>query len=156
MDVGLYIRWYGDDGWLAEAIADNSLMAVTDGSYIRERYPNINSACFVFVCTKGRGRLIGSFPEQTLAACAYRGELLGLLAIHLILLSVNKIQPTLQGSVHIYSDCLGALNKVKHLPPHRIPTSCKHSDILKTILIHCNNLSFEQLFSHVDAHCTSR
>jgi hypothetical protein len=39
--------------WLVELIADNSLVAVTDGSYMKEVYPNINSAAFVFECTKG-------------------------------------------------------------------------------------------------------
>mmetsp|Transcript_35773 Transcript_35773/g.73112 ORF Transcript_35773/g.73112 Transcript_35773/m.73112 type:complete len:103 (-) Transcript_35773:1065-1373(-) len=65
--------------------------------------------------------------------CAYRGELLGLLAIHLILLAVNKLSPSLSGSTQIYSDCLGALHNVEHLPPHRIPSSCRHSDILKKL-----------------------
>jgi hypothetical protein len=44
---------------------------------------------------------------------------MGLMALHLLLLSFNKVKPSLQGSVHIYSDCLGALNKVEHLPPQR-------------------------------------
>ena len=43
----------------------------------------------------------------------YRGELLGLLAIHLILLAVNKLSPTLSGSTQIYSDCLGRLKVSK-------------------------------------------
>ena len=85
------------------------------------------------------------FSEQTMAACSYRGELLGLLAIHLILLSVNKVNPNLLGSVHIYSDCLGAFDKVKNLPPHRIPSKCRHSDVLKNIMIHCSALI---AFSH--------
>jgi hypothetical protein len=68
-----------------------------------------------------------------MAACAYRGELLGLLAIHLILLSTHKMRPGLTGLVNIYSDCLGALNQVKNLPQDQIPTKCKHSDILKII-----------------------
>ena len=98
----------------------------------------------------------GAFSEQTMAACSYRGELLGLLAIHLILLSINKIDPTLTGSVHIFSDCLGALNKVKNLPPHRIPSKCRHSDVLKMIMIHCSSMSFDRLFSHVSAHQDDR
>ncbi len=68
-----------------------------------------------------------------MAACSYCGELISLLAIHLILLSVNKVNPNLLGSVHIYSDCLGALDKVENLPPHRIPSKCRHSDVLKNI-----------------------
>ena len=59
------LKLVGETDWIAAAIADASLTAVTDGSYIRELYPNVNSAAFVFVCTKGRGRVLGSFPEQT-------------------------------------------------------------------------------------------
>ncbi len=47
----------GETLWLAEAIADNTLIAVTDGSYMKEIYPHINSAAFVLECSKGRGRL---------------------------------------------------------------------------------------------------
>jgi hypothetical protein len=77
----------------------------------KDLYTSLNSAAVVIECTKGRGRLWCSFPEASLAACSYRGELLGLMAIHLLLLAINEANPTLSGSVHIYSDCLGALHK---------------------------------------------
>ena len=114
--------------WLREAIKENTLVAVTYGSYMKELYPDMNSCAFILKCSRGRGRMSGAFSEQTMAACLYQGELLGLLAIHLILLSINKINPTLTGSVHIFSDCLGVLNKVKNLTPHQIPSRCRHSD----------------------------
>jgi hypothetical protein len=95
---------------------------------------------------------MGAFSEQTIAACSYWGELLGLMAIHLILLSANRIDPTLTGSAYIYLDCLGALNKIQHLPPHRIPSKCQHSDVLKNVMLHCSSLSFKRLFFHVSAH----
>ena len=68
--------------WLVEAIADNSLIVVTDGSFMKEIYLYINLAAFVFECTKGRGRLWGSFVEHSPDAGSYRGELLGLMVIH--------------------------------------------------------------------------
>ena len=95
---------------------------------------------------------MGAFSEQTIAACSYWGELLGLMAIHLILLSMNRIDPTLTGLAHIYLDCLGALNKIQHLPPHRIPSKCRHLDVFKNVLLHCSSLSFKRLFSHVSAY----
>jgi hypothetical protein len=55
----------GEVTWLAAAIADNSLVAVTNGSYMKEIYPHINLAAFIFECSKGRGRLWGSFVEHT-------------------------------------------------------------------------------------------
>ncbi len=77
--------------WVHESIAQGTLVAVTDGSYIRELFPHICLAAFVLECSHRRRRIFGSFSESLRVANAYRGELLGLMAIHLILLSVNKI-----------------------------------------------------------------
>jgi hypothetical protein len=74
------------------------------------------------------------------------------MAIHLILLAVNEVNSGLHGAVYIYSDCLGALDKVKNLPPSRNPSGMSHSDVLKNILVNCNNLSFDSYYSHVSAH----
>ena len=112
-----------------------SLAGRSDGSYIKELYPNICSPAFVLECSEGKGRIIGSFPEQATTACAYRGELLGLLAIYLILLAANKVRPRLGGTVDVISDFLGALMSVADLPPTRIPSQCSHSEILKTIMV---------------------
>jgi len=142
----------GSFEFLLEAIAAGSLDCVADGSFIKEKYPDLCSAAFILECSQGRGRVIGKFSEQTIAACAYRGELLGLLAIHLILLALNKLSPEIQGSVHIYSDCLGALRSVQQLPPHRIPSGCRHSDILKNILVNCRDLRFTMYYLHIKAH----
>jgi len=99
----------GDHGWINTAISEGNLLAVTDGSFLREHYPNLCSAAFVLECTKGRGHVIGSFSEASQAANSYRGELLGLMAIHLILLSIDKVHGGKDGSVEVVSDCLGAL-----------------------------------------------
>ncbi len=78
---------------MEDAIAAGLCLAVTDGSYINKLYPNICSASLILEFKEGRGQIVGFFPEQTVAACAYRWELLGLMAIHLILLAANKAQP---------------------------------------------------------------
>jgi hypothetical protein len=143
---------HGGFEWLEHAILEGLLVVVTDGSYKRELYPHLCSAAFVLECSSGRGRVYGSFLELLLVANAYRGELLGLMAIHLILLSVNTISPQLLGSVEVMSDCLGALKRVTYLPPYQIPSRCRHFDILKTILVHCRGLTFTTYYSHVKAH----
>ncbi len=86
------------------------------------------------------------------AANAYRGELLGLMAIHLILISVNWVHNSLSGNVKVVSDCLGALQWVTSLPPYQIPSRCKHSGILKNILVNCWDLMFSINYSQVKAH----
>ena len=122
------------------------------GFYIKETLPELCSAAFILECEAGTGRIVGSFPESSKAANAYRGELLGLMAMHLILLAANKVWPTLQGRAKVYSDCLGALQKVTTLPSHRIPSRCRHSDILKNIMVNCAPLTFRLVYQHVDAH----
>ena len=151
------ISMTGISDWLHEAIQEGSLVAVTDGSYIREQYPNLCSAAFVFECNKGRGCLIGSFSESPMVVNAYRGELLGLMTIHLILLSIDKINGAINGSAEIVSNCLGTLQCITELPPYRILSRrillhCKHSDILNYILVNCRGLSFTVHYRHVRAH----
>jgi hypothetical protein len=146
------LRLVGDDNWLIDAIREGTCVAVTDGSYIRELYPDMCSCAFILECSQGRGRIFGSFAENSSRACAYRGELLGLMAIHLILLAANKLVPDLPGLVQIFSDCLGALKKVTSLPVTRLPSGCKHSDILKNIMVNCSKLSFSCEYLHVAAH----
>jgi hypothetical protein len=119
----------GDGAWISEAIKNRSCIAITDGSYMKELHPTLNSAAFVIECQQGGGRLMGSFAENTPDACSYRGELLGLMAIHLVCLAVNELHPDLLGSIQIYLDCKGALHKIKNLPPYQIPSRCSHSDI---------------------------
>ncbi len=73
------------------------------------------------------------------------------MATHLIILSVNKMNPKLSGSMEIVLDCLGALKRVTYLSLYRIPSRCCHSDILKTILVHCHGLTFTTYYLHIEA-----
>ncbi len=108
----------GGTDWLLQAIAGGTLIPVTDGSYIREHYPELCSAAFILECTQGGGRVTGAFPEALIDANAFQGELLDLMAVHLLLLAVNTVSPGLTGRVRVYSDCLGALSRVAELPSY--------------------------------------
>ena len=67
------------------------------GVYPREIHLNLCSTAFIMECTQGRGWLIGSFQEAFMAANAYWGELLGLMAIHLLLVAMQRTSPELTG-----------------------------------------------------------
>lgn len=146
------VQLVGPTNWIAEAIASGTCIAVTDGSFQPKCRSDVCSAAFFLESTDRRFKLVGAFPERSETANAYRGELLGLLAIHLILLAINKIDQDLTGTVTIYSDCQRALGGVESLPSFKIPAASKHSDILKTILVNCSNLSFERKYKHIAAH----
>ncbi len=51
-------------------IAKKKLVAVMDGSYIKDQYPDLCSAAFVLECTQGRGRVVGAFPKSSAVANA--------------------------------------------------------------------------------------
>jgi hypothetical protein len=138
------LKWTGEDGWIASSIQDGSCIVVTDGSYMKHLFLTIHSAALVLESQKGRGRLWCSFPEASTTACSYRGELVCLMAIHLLLLAVNETYPAIQGSIHLYSDCLGVLDKARNLPPARIPANWAHFDVLKNILVNCRGLTFDR------------
>ena len=124
---------------------------MADGSYIREMIPDLCSTAFILECSERPGGVIGYFPETSPIANAYRGELLGLMAIYLILLAANNAWPSLQSGVKVYSDCLRALKKIVSLSPHRIPSRCRHSDILKNVMVNCSSLTFKVAYEHVRA-----
>jgi hypothetical protein len=65
------IRVVGGTDWLSHAIAGETLVAVTDGSYIREHYPELCSAAFILECTQGGGHVTGAFPEALIDANAF-------------------------------------------------------------------------------------
>jgi hypothetical protein len=85
--------------WISKSITQGSLVAVTDGSYIPELFPYLCSAAFVLECSTGCRRIIGSFSESLHVANAYRGNLLGLLAIRVALvgLGASKVRTKWSG-----------------------------------------------------------
>ena len=67
------LRLVGSDEWIKDAIEGWTLVAVTNGSYIKEKYPHLCSAAFILKCSKGSGQFFGSFPECYPGANAHRG-----------------------------------------------------------------------------------
>jgi hypothetical protein len=146
------IKVVGGMDWLAQVIEGGALNAATDGSYIKEHYPDPCSAAFILECKCSGGCVVRAFPNASIEDNTFHRELLGLMAVHLLLLAVNTVSPGLTGLVRVYSDCLGALSRKAELPPFRVPSCCRHSNILKTILMNCGGLIFSRKYCHVEAH----
>ena len=146
------IRITGDVNWLVDAIRSDDCIAVADGSFMRELTTEVCATAFFFENLDRRCKLVGAFPERSETANAYRGELLGLMAVHILLLMVNKMEKDLPGSIIIYSDCERAIGSIGSLPTLKIPAGFKHLDILKNILVNCSDLSFRVEYRHIRAH----
>lgn len=82
-----------------DAVAGGSAILVTDGSYSRKIRSEIDGAGWMIYC-KVRKKVVfrGSTAELCTKAGSYRGELLGLLAVHLLVLAIEKFYD-LPGSV---------------------------------------------------------
>ena len=74
------------------------------------------------------------------------------MAINLILLEVNNFSTTSQWRARIYSDCMSVLVTMACITANQIPCQCKHSYILKNIMVNCRDLTFAWSYSHVKAH----
>ena len=79
-----------DPTWLLEALKNGSAVMVTDGSFDRKRAPLISGAGWEITCRKSRKFLKGSFFKISNSASAYRGEVLGLLALHTLIFALAQ------------------------------------------------------------------
>ena len=53
------LRIFGEENWLEGAILDGTCLAVTNGSYMKELYPDLCSVAFVLEFSNGRGGILG-------------------------------------------------------------------------------------------------
>ncbi len=79
-----------DPLWLKEALEKWTAILATDGSYSRTRGAHISGAGWVIACQKTQKVLKGLFFKKSRDPSPYRGELLGLVALHLIILHIRK------------------------------------------------------------------
>ena len=111
-ETGLSMQLMAESAWLTRSTTTGSLLCVTDGSYMRDLHTEVCTTAIILECQQGYGCLSLSFSQINRQANAYRSELLGLMAVHLLLLGIQEAQPDLQGNVLIYSDCQGSLSRI--------------------------------------------
>jgi len=75
-------------GWVWDALANGMFLAVTDGSYNREKAPTVSGSGWIIVCSACHRTLRGSFFKVSHSAGSYRGKLLGLVAIHTFTIAI--------------------------------------------------------------------
>ena len=98
-----------DPLWVAQAMTAGTLICVTDGSYDRRKAHDLSGAGWTLYCTATKKQLSGSLVERSEYASSYRGELLGMLAIHIFLHAVEKYFHAHGDSNSIYCDNKGAI-----------------------------------------------
>jgi hypothetical protein len=147
-DVGLGF----DVSWMIASLKAGTLVGVTDGSYDRQRSPRVCAAGWLIMDVTTGSRLAGSFSEYSTSASSYRGELLGLCAINIILLALAQIgEITNRPPITVWCDNKGAINSASD-SSRRIKCGRPCADILRILRsIRCE-LPLSATFRHVKSH----
>jgi hypothetical protein len=146
---------------VVDAVASGSAVYVTDGSYSRKIRSDIDGAGWVIYCkTRKKIVLKGSFYEWCDKAGSYRGELVGLLAVHMLIMAVEEFYDLAEGPRGLVAcDNLGGLNKSKERR-RKIPSAAKHADVLRVLRrVHARlrgNLEYKHVYGHQDRKKTWR
>jgi hypothetical protein len=117
-----------DMTWICDAMMNGSLLAVTEELYDRDRANNVSGSGWTILCTVSRRTLRGSFYKILPKAGSYRGELLGLVAIHMLALAVARFFHLDCMSGKICCDNIVALNQARKVR-QRVRVGIKHSDL---------------------------
>jgi len=121
-----------DVGWIWDALANGSFLAVTNGSYDREMAPTVSGSGWIIVSTTCKCTLRGSFLEVSQSAGSYRGELLGLVAIHTFANAIAQYFSLQAILGEISCDNMAALNQARK-NRKKVGIGVKHSDLHRTI-----------------------
>ena len=117
--------------WLTNAVTNNTLVCITDGSYSPKKAPDVCSAGWIIYCTATKHYISATLVKQLDSASAYCGELLGMLAIHLILYAIGEYYGVTGGN-NILCYNKGALYTFRK-KSNRIPAGAKNNNIQRVL-----------------------
>ena len=140
-----------DIQWMVDALKNGTAVLVTDGSFDRKMAPNVSGAGWVFCCREAKKILRGSFYELSPSASAYRGELLGLVAIHTLAAALVEFYKLGKVRGKICCDNIGALNQAERRRK-RIKTGARQSDLLRALRTLTVNNDLLFIYEHVYGH----
>ncbi len=140
-----------DTEWLKDALINGSLIGVTDGSYDRHKAKFCSGLGWILICVASKRTLRGSFYEVSAVAGAYCGELLGLVALHTLILAPANYYNVQIVSGKICCDNISALNQASKTQK-RVRSGIKHSDLQRAIRTYKCKVTMALKYKHVRAH----
>jgi hypothetical protein len=97
--------------WIVNALLNGTAFFSTDGSFHRNKAPQVSKAGWIIACQQTGRMLQGSFYELSIDTSAYQGELLGLVALHTLPRRIVTYYKIHSASGKIVCDSKPALNK---------------------------------------------
>jgi hypothetical protein len=133
------------------ALTDGSFIGVIDGSYNRVCAKYRSGLGWVICYTKTRHLLQGLFFETSPKAGSYRGELLSLVALHMMIAAVTQFYKVIMAIEKICCDNISAPGQSSKTQK-RVSTGIKHSDLHRAIQTIKCTINICMVYSHVRAH----
>lgn len=145
------LEYNAEPDWIFDAMIRGSLYCVTDGSYNASLATDICGAAWIFYCSETSNCLQGEFAEQSESADSYRGEQLGMLAIHLVLATMEEHYGEIPTASQIYCDNKGTIQTFsrKH---KRVSATVANNDILRVLRRIQGKSKLHHRIQHVKAH----
>jgi hypothetical protein len=140
-----------DTYWLKGALINGSLIGVTDGSYDRHKAKSCSGSGWILACTASKKTLRSSCYEVSAAAGAYRGELLGLVSLHTLILALATFYNVQTISGRICCNNILALKQASKTRK-RVRSGIKHSDLQRAIRTCKCKVTMALKYEHVRAH----
>ena len=140
-----------DVEWIQDALANGTFLAVTDGLYDRGMAPTVSGLGWIIAFTACKRTFRGAFFEVSQSAGSYRGELLGLVAIHTFATAIAQYLSLQAILGEISCDNMAALNQAGK-NRKRVGIGVKHSDLHRTIRTLKHLVRSEFRYKHVKAH----
>jgi hypothetical protein len=147
-----HVRYEDSDmSWAHDVMVNGMLIAVTNGSYDRKRAKDVSRSGWILLCTASRRTLRGSFYEIAPKAGSFRGEFLGLVAIHTLALAVAHFFHLNCVSGNFFCNNIAALNQSSKVC-QQVRVGIKHLDLHRTITnLKCSTKMVFK-YTHVRAH----
>jgi hypothetical protein len=131
------IKVFGKLESVLSAIKNGSAIWCTDGSFDRVVMPTILSAGWVIFDPLTKHHIRGSFYY----ASAYRGELLGLTALHLVACAIVELYGKLDKKNTMFCDNQRALEKAKWRFPMIFTSMWKDLSLPEQVNVYCDYLA---------------
>jgi hypothetical protein len=140
---------------IVEAYKNGTSLWCTDGSYDRVVMPEVSSSGWTVFDPKTTSHIKGCFFEVSgeAAAGSYRGELLGLTALHLVACAMKELYGDPNSRNLMICDNESALNRAAEFR-RRISTTAHHNDLLRLLRnvkpLLSNHFHYKHVYGHAD------
>jgi hypothetical protein len=136
--------------WLKDTLINGTLVGVMDGSYDRHKAKSCSGLGWILVCMASKRTLRGSFYEVSAVAGTYCGKLLGLVALHTLILALANYYNIQSVSEKICCDNIAALNQASKTRK-QVRSGIKHSDLQRAIRTYKCKVTMALKYEHVKA-----